>query len=216
MSDDPPEADGEAGASGADDVEVDDAALQAAATALRRGDLVVYPTETVYGLAANALDGRAVERVFETKGRSRSNPLSIATPDVTTAVEYAAPSDRTRRFMRAFLPGPVTVVCERRPAVPDVVTAGSDRVGVRVPDEPTALALLDRVAPLTATSANRSGEDNARSAADLDAEIREAVAAVLDGGETPGGESTVVDVAADEVIRPGERAEAVREWLEEH
>ncbi|PSQ60759.1 threonylcarbamoyl-AMP synthase, partial [Halobacteriales archaeon SW_7_71_33] len=113
-------------------------------------------------------------------------------------------------------PGPVTVVCQCRPAVPDVVTAGDDRVGVRVPDEPTALALLRRVAPLTATSANRSGEANARSVAALDAEVRDAAAVVLDGGETPGGESTVVDVAADEVIRPGERAAAVREWLDEH
>ena len=196
-------------------VDIDDAAVRAA-TALRRGDLVVYPTETVYGLAADALDERAVERVFETKGRDRSNPLSIAVPDVAAALEYAAPSDRTRRFMRAFLPGPVTVVCQRRPAVPDVVAAGDDRVGVRVPDEPTALALLRRVAPLTATSANRSGEANARSVAALDAEVRDAAAVVLDGGETPGGESTVVDVAADEVIRPGERAAAVREWLDEH
>jgi len=196
------------------DVDIDDAAVQAA-TALRRGDLVVYPTETVYGLAADALDERAVERVFETKERDRSEPLSIAVPDVTSALEYAAATARTREFMREFLPGAVTVVCERRPKVPDVVTAGGDRVGVRVPDEPVAVALLRRVAPLTATSANRSGRANARTVADLDAAIRDA-AVVLDGGETPGGESTVVDVDGDEVIRAGERAEAVREWLAEN
>jgi L-threonylcarbamoyladenylate synthase len=195
--------------------DVDGAALREATTALWRGDLVVYPTETVYGLAADALDERAVERVFETKERDRSEPLSIAVPDVTSALEYAAATARTREFMREFLPGAVTVVCERRPKVPDVVTAGGDRVGVRVPDEPVALALLRRVAPLTATSANRSGRANARIVADLDATVRDA-AVVLDGGETPGGESTVVDVDGDEVIRAGERAEAVREWLAEN
>ncbi len=195
---------------------VDEATLQEATTALWRGDLVVYPTETVYGLAADALDERAVRRVFDLKGRDRSNPVSIAVPDVNSALEYVAPSTRTRRFMREFLPGPVTVVCERRARVPDVVTAGSDRVGVRIPDEPTAIALLRRVAPLTATSANRSGTENARQVADLDPDIREAVAVVLDGGETPGGESTVVDVERDEVIRSGLESEAVREWLDEH
>jgi L-threonylcarbamoyladenylate synthase len=135
---------------------------------------------------------------------------------VTTALEYAAPTTRTRRFMREFLPGPVTVVCAARPDVPAAVTAGRDRVGVRIPDDPTAIALLRRVAPLTATSANRSGAANARRVADLDPAIREAVAVVLDGGETPGGESTVVDVERDEVIRAGDRVEAVREWLAEH
>lgn len=195
---------------------VDETALRAAATALWRGDLVVYPTETVYGLAADALDERAVRRVFETKGRDSSDPVSIAVPDVTTALEYVAPSGRTRRFMRAFLPGPVTVVCERRDGVPDVVTAGRDRVGVRVPDDPTAMALLRRVAPLTATSANVSGAPNARRVAEVDDAVREAAAVVLGGGETPGGESTVVDVGRDEVIRAGRRSEAVREWLDEH
>ncbi len=195
---------------------VDEATLQEATTALWRGDLVVYPTETVYGLAADALDERAVRRVFEAKGRDRSNPVSIAVPDVNGALEYVAPSTRTRRFMRAFLPGPVTVVCERRSGVPDAVTAGRDRVGVRIPDEPTAIALLRRVAPLTATSANLSGAPNARQVADLDPAVRETAAVVLDGGETPGGESTVVDVDRDEVIREGEESEAVRAWLDDH
>ncbi len=198
------------------DPPTDTAALSDAAVALWEGDLVVYPTETVYGLGADALDAAAVERVFEVKGRDRSDPVSIAVPDVVTALEFVAPARRTREFMRAFLPGPVTVVCERRPVVPDVVTAGSDRVGVRVPDHPTALALLDRAAPVTATSANRSGEANARRVADLDSDVAETAAVVLDGGETPGGESTVVDVAADEVIRPGLRADEVRAWLSEH
>jgi L-threonylcarbamoyladenylate synthase len=193
----------------------DPEALLAAATAIRRGDLVVFPTETVYGLGADALDPEAVERVFEAKGRDRDDPLSLAVPDVDGARAYVRTTPRTRRFMREFLPGPVTVICGKRAAVPDALTGGRDRVGVRVPDHETALALLERVAPVTATSANRSGAGGVRRTADLDEEIRAAAAVVLDDGETPGGESTVVDVERGEIHRRGRRADAVADWLAE-
>jgi L-threonylcarbamoyladenylate synthase len=186
--------------------------VEAAADAIRRGELVVYPTETVYGLGADATDPAAVERVFEAKGRSRDDPVSLAVPDVAAALEYTRPTERERRFMREFLPGPVTVVVERRASVPDVLTAGSDRVGVRIPDHPVALDLLRAVAPLTATSANVSGSPSARTVADLDA-IRDRVAVVLDGGETGGTGSTVVDVEAGTVHRRGANADAVERWL---
>ncbi|MFB6087891.1 MAG: L-threonylcarbamoyladenylate synthase, partial [Haloarculaceae archaeon] len=140
-----------------------DADLDAAAAAIQRGDLVVYPTETVYGLGADALDPDAVERVFETKGRPRDNPISLGVPDAATATEYTAPTARERRFMHEFLPGPVTVVVERTDAVPDVLTAGRDRVGVRVPDHDLALEFLDAAdTPVTATSANVSGNPSVR------------------------------------------------------
>ena len=187
--------------------------LDAAARAIRRGTLVVYPTETVYGLGADALDPTAVERVFEAKGRDRSNPISMAVPDVDTAVQYTELSSRERAFMSAFLPGPVTVVVERGGAVPDELTAGSDRVGVRIPDHEGALALLDAVAPITATSANVSGRPSARRVADVDGRIREQAAVVLDGGETPGGGSTVVDVERGEIHRRGRLAVEVEGWL---
>jgi L-threonylcarbamoyladenylate synthase len=190
--------------------------LDAAAAAARDGDLVVYPTETVYGLGADALDPTAVERVFEAKGRSRTEPLSLAVPDVASALDVTAPTERARAFMAAMLPGPVTIVVERDPAVPAVLTAGRDRVGVRVPDHPIALALLDRVAPLTATSANVSGRPAATTVEALDGAIQEAAAVVLDGGETPGGGSTVVDPGRDEIIRAGTQGAVVRAWLDEH
>jgi L-threonylcarbamoyladenylate synthase len=184
----------------------------AAADALD-GGLVVYPTETVYGLGADALDPAAVERVFEAKRRDRSKPVSMAVPGVDAAADYTRLSDRERAFMRAFLPGPVTVVVERRGTVPGALTAGRDRVGIRVPDHDLALALLAETGPLTATSANVSGRPSVRRVADLDDEIREA-AVVLDGGETPGGTgSTVVDVAAETIHRRGARVEAVERWL---
>jgi L-threonylcarbamoyladenylate synthase len=190
-------------------------ALARAARAIRDGELVVYPTETVYGLGADALDAAAVERVFDAKRRDRGRPVSLAVPDVDAIGEYATPSERERAFCRAFLPGPVTVVLRARDVVPDALTAGLDRVGVRVPAHETALALLERVAPVTATSANVSGRESVRRVADLDPEIREAAAVVVDGGETPGGGSTVVDVARGEVIRRGRTADAVEAWLSE-
>lgn len=191
-----------------------DAELERAADAIRGGELVVYPTETVYGLGADALDSEAVDRVFEAKGRPRSNPLSMAVPDVESAAQYADLTDRERRFVREFLPGPVTVVVEAGDEVPDELTAGRDRVGVRIPDHETALSLLERVAPITATSANRSGEPSVRRIAVLDPEIREAVEYVLDGGETGGTESTVVDVERREIHRRGALAARIERWLD--
>jgi L-threonylcarbamoyladenylate synthase len=194
--------------------DVSDADVERAGEAIREGGLVVYPTDTVYGLGADALDPDAVERVFEAKGRARDRPLSLGVPDVDAALEYARPTDREERFMREFLPGPVTVVVERRESVPDALTAGSDRVGIRIPDHDVALAFYrsaDR--PVTATSANRSGQGSARRVTGIDRSVREA-AVVLDAGETPGTESTVVDPSLDDpVIREGSEADAVRAWL---
>jgi len=187
--------------------------LDRAADAIRAGELVVYPTETVYGLGADATDADAVEAAFAAKGRDRQNPMSLGVPDVEAALEYTSPTPRERRFMHEFLPGPVTVVVDRTSAVPDALTAGRDRVGVRVPDHELALDLLERVHPVTATSANRSGAGSVRRVAALDSDIREAVAVVLDGGETPGTESTVVDVEAGEIIRRGALADDIENWL---
>ena len=184
-----------------------------AVAALRRGELVVYPTETVYGLAADALDPEAVERVFEAKGRSRGKPVSMALPEAAVAADYARVSDRERAFCERFLPGPVTVLLERTDRVPDVLVAGRDRVGVRVPDHDLSRDLARRVGPISATSANRSGNPSARRVAELDERVRER-AVVLDGGETPGTESTVVDVAAGEIVRRGALADDIEGWLE--
>lgn len=187
--------------------------LEQAARAITQGELVVYPTETVYGLGADALDPDAIDRLFVAKDRPRTEPLSLAVPALAAAAGYVTTTDRERRFMRAFLPGPITVVVERQSVVPETLTGGRDRVGVRVPDHPIAQDLLARVSPVTATSANVSGEPSARRLADLDAPIREAAAVVIDGGETPGGGSTVVDVTADEIIRRGAMADEVADWL---
>jgi L-threonylcarbamoyladenylate synthase len=185
-----------------------------AADAIRGGESVVYPTETVYGLGANALDADAVERVFAVKGRDHENPISLAVPAVESAFEHTQTTEQEKRFMREFLPGPVTVLVEARETVPDVLTAGRSRVGVRVPDHSMAQALLRETPPLTSTSANRSGNPSARRVDAVDESVREAVGVVLDGGELPGTESTVVNVSAGTIHRRGARADAVAAWLD--
>jgi L-threonylcarbamoyladenylate synthase len=188
---------------------------QRAADAIRDGDLVVYPTETVYGLGADALDPAAIAAVYEAKGRPREKPLSFGFPDVEAALEFVDVSGVERAFMDEFLPGPVTVVCEKTEEVPDALTGGRDRVGVRIPDHEVALALLDRVAPVTATSANVSGRPSVTDPTNLGEDLLAEVAAVLDDGETAGTESTVVDVENGEILRAGANVDAVRDWLSE-
>ena len=187
--------------------------VRRAAAAVADGELVVYPTETVYGLGGDALDSDAVERVFDLKRRDRSNPLSLGVASVDRALRYARPTEFAVAFARAFLPGPVTVVVERGDAVPDALTAGSDRVGLRVPDHPVARALLRETGPLTATSANVSGTGSVTDPDDLDDRIRDGVGAVVDDGVTPGTESTVVDPEAGTIHRRGAMAGAIEAWL---
>ena len=193
-----------------------DEPLERAVNSLAAGDLIVYPTETVYGLGADALDPVAIEQVFAAKGRDREKPLSMAVPDVERALEYTAPTERERRFMGTFLPGPVTVLLERRSVVPDALVGGRDRVGIRIPDHELALALLSRFAPITATSANRSGRGSVRRLDELDPALRSRVAVTLDGGETDGTESTVVDVEANRIVRRGALTEEIEIWLREN
>ena len=190
------------------------AEVRRAAAALRDGEAVVYPTETVYGLGADATDPDAVTAVFDLKRRGRAKPLSAGFPSVAAATRDTRPTAREERFMRSFLPGPVTVVVDRGPDIPDVLTAGRERVGVRVPANPIALSLLAAAGrPVTATSANRSGAASVRRVADLDTAVRDGVAVVVDGGGTPGGGSTVVDPGTGEVHREGPLGDAVRAWL---
>lgn len=190
--------------------------VAAAVDAVNRGEAVVYPTETVYGLGADALEPAAIERVFELKGRSRDKPLSFGVADVDTALDYTDPTPTEEAFMREFLPGPVTVVVDRREEIPSELTGGVERVGVRIPDHEIALELLRSSGPLTATSANVSGSPSVTRLSDLDGRVRDGAGAIVDGGETPGTESTVVDPGAGVVHRRGALADAIEAWLADH
>lgn len=178
--------------------------ISRAAEALAKGGTVVYPTETVYGIGASVFIPRAVERVFEIKGRPRGMPLSVAVASFEMLGEIARIDDGDLPLLRKVLPGPVTFLVERGPKLPDLVTAGSELVGIRFPDHPMALELIALSGPITSTSANLSGLPPPASLADLDGEIGRKVDLVLDGGRSRYGlPSTLVDLAERKVIRRG-------------
>ena len=183
-------------------------AIEQAAEVLRRGGLVAFPTETVYGLGANALDARAVERIYSAKGRPSFNPLIVHVPDEDGARELAAEwPERASRLAKEFWPGPLTLVLPKRPIVPDNVTAGLQSVALRVPANPIALALLRIAAtPLAAPSANRSTELSPTTARHVERSLGDRVDLILDGGPTSVGiESTVLDLRGPRaaILRPG-------------
>jgi L-threonylcarbamoyladenylate synthase len=191
-----------------DPTDPDPLVLRHAAAVLRAGGLVAFPTETVYGLGAHALDPEAVARIYLAKGRPAYNPLIAHVADREGARALAAEWPAAAELLaRAFWPGPLTMVLPKRAVVPDAVTAGLPSVAVRMPAHPVALALF-RVAglPVAAPSANRFTELSPTTAAHVVASLGDAVDVVLDGGPTTVGiESTVVDLtgAVPRVLRPG-------------
>lgn len=196
------------------------AGLIAAATALAAGELVGMPTETVYGLAADAANGRAIARIFAVKGRPRFNPLIVHLATIDAAAEIAVFSASARRLAEAFWPGPLSLVLpKRRPErIAELVTAGLDTVAVRVPAHPVARELIGAFGgPVAAPSANRSGHVSPTTAAHVAAELGDAVACILDAGPCRVGlESTIVGFAGDEAVllRPGGIArQAIEETL---
>jgi L-threonylcarbamoyladenylate synthase len=182
--------------------------LRDAAARLRAGELVAFPTETVYGLGAHALDADAVARIFAAKGRPAWNPVIVHVADADAARPLVAEwPARAQRLADACWPGPLTLVLRKHPVVPDVVTAGTDTVAVRVPAHPVALALLREAGvPVAAPSANRFTELSPTTAAHVAAGLGDRVAIVLDGGPCDVGiESTVLDLTGPvpTVLRTG-------------
>jgi L-threonylcarbamoyladenylate synthase len=180
-----------------------------AAAFLRAGELVAFPTETVYGLGGDALDGRAVAAIFAAKGRPEFNPLICHFADADAAFAEVVADDRARTLAARFWPGPLTLVLPRRPGcrVDLLAGAGLDTLAVRVPGHPLALELLRQVGrPVAAPSANRSGEVSPTTAAHVLEGLSGRIAAVLDGGACPVGvESTVLDLSSRGAVllRPG-------------
>jgi L-threonylcarbamoyladenylate synthase len=182
--------------------------VQRAAELLRAGRLVAFPTETVYGLGANALDETAVRRIFEAKGRPHSSPLIVHVASIEMAQELALtwPS-KAELLARKFWPGPLTLILPKRPHVPDLVTASLPSVGLRIPAHPLAQALLEAARiPIAAPSANRFTELSPTTAEHVREGLGSRVDMILDGGPcTVGIESTVLSLAADipRILRPG-------------
>jgi L-threonylcarbamoyladenylate synthase len=176
-------------------------AIGRAAQALARGQIVAFPTETVYGLGADARDARAVAKVFAAKERPRFNPLIVHVPNLTAAETYAVFDATARKLADAFWPGPLSLVLPRRPdsGIADLVTGGLDTIALRAPNHRVAQELLaEAKLPIAAPSANRSGRVSPTMAAHVEAELGDVPAMILDGGPCPLGiESTVVGVAGD-------------------
>lgn len=174
-----------------------------AATFLRQGKLVAIPTETVYGLAANALDGDAVASIFEAKGRPTFNPLIVHVASLDQLGQFVKEiDDRLWQLAQNFMPGPLTLLLPKKDLIPDLVTAGSERVAIRVPDHALTLELLQQLDfPLAAPSANPFGYISPTTAWHVAQQLGEKTAYILDGGPCKVGlESTIVGVEGDEVI----------------
>lgn len=185
-----------------------DAAVEQAAATLRRGEVVALPTETVYGLAANALDENAVRKIFEAKGRPAHNPIIVHVSDLAMARRCATQwPTLAEKLAAAFWPGPLTIVVERAQEIPDVVTAGGNTVGVRWPSHPIMQAVIRACGfPLAAPSANRSNEISPTNANHVAASLGERISLIVDGGQSQVGiESTVLDltVTPPRLLRPG-------------
>jgi L-threonylcarbamoyladenylate synthase len=192
---------------------VSSATIANAAEILRAGGLVAFPTETVYGLGADATNGRAVARIFAVKGRPQFNPLIAHVVDLAAAEKIAVFDAPARQLAHAFWPGPLTLVLPRRPdgGISDLVTSGLDTVAVRVPAHPMAQALLQAAGvPVAAPSANRSGRVSPTTADHVAADLGADVACILNGGPCNHGvESTIVAFEAQNgtsravILRPG-------------
>lgn len=182
--------------------------LKKAAALLRQGEVVAFPTETVYGLGANALDGDGVKKIFLAKGRPGDNPLIVHVADIadlTPLVEEIP--EKAYALMRKFWPGPLTIIFPKSDSVPKEVTAGLNTVAVRMPEHPVALALIKEAGvPIAAPSANISGRPSPTQGKHVLADLNGKVPLILDGGETKVGlESTVLDLTVNPplILRPG-------------
>lgn len=186
----------------------DDRLLAPAAEALRNGQLVAFPTETVYGLGANTFDTAAVAAIFEAKGRPGDNPLIIHVTQLDAVYPLVSSLPLfARKLFEAFSPGPLTLVLPKSRTVPDLVTAGLDTVAIRIPAHPVARRLIELAGvPVAAPSANRSGRPSPTRSWHVEADLTGRIPFIIDAGDCPFGlESTVVDVTGDSpvILRPG-------------
>jgi L-threonylcarbamoyladenylate synthase len=196
---------------------MDASLIRQAAAALRRGEVVGLPTETVYGLAADATSEAAVAKIFALKGRPSTNPLIAHVASIDIARRYVRWDDRATALFNQFAPGPLSVVLPRNEKIVDAVSAGRSTVAIRIPDHPVAMALLREVdLPLAAPSANKSNHVSPTTAQHVRDEFGDAVPIVLDGGPCRVGiESTVLDLSSTvpTILRPGSISRAMIEQV---
>ncbi len=174
--------------------------------AIKDGDVIAFPTETVYGLGADAWNSEAISNVFETKGRPSDNPLIVHVSDPEQINDFVIDVPEVAQLLiEGFWPGPLTLVFKKKPKVLDIVTAGLDTVAIRMPANEIALEFISKTCPLVAPSANKSGAPSPTKASHIKADFGSSVL-VIDGGSTQVGlESTVLDISGDQpmILRPG-------------
>jgi L-threonylcarbamoyladenylate synthase len=190
-------------------VVANDQSIAEAAELLKAGALVVLPTETVYGLGANALDGRAVARIFEAKNRPQFNPLIVHVKDIEAAAEFVVMDERAKKIAEVFWPGPLTLILPRQEgsAISDLVSAGLDTLAVRVPSHKVMRQVMIQAGvPIAAPSANASGEPSATTPKHVAESLGDRIDFILAAGACEVGlESTVLDLSGDVpvILRPG-------------
>jgi L-threonylcarbamoyladenylate synthase len=184
--------------------------IEKAVSVLMHDGIIIYPTETIYGLGADAFSDEAILKIYEAKKRPLGMPISIAVSDFDMLATVAHVEPHMHAFIEAFLPGPVTVILCARRIVPDILTGGTGMIGIRMPAHDLALQIIERFdAPITATSANLHGAKDPRSPDECTVP-RELF---IDGGTLSGMPSTVVDLGNKRIIRRGAEAEAVEGFL---
>ena len=174
--------------------------------ALKAGELVIFPTDTLYGVGADPFNESSVKKVFIAKNRPFDMPLSLAVSNEKMMESVAVLNENARKLIRRFLPGPLTVMLTKKPTIPDILTSGSNQVGIRIPDHPFAIRLIDRFGPITATSANLHSHPDPIDAPMAQKDLKGHAQICVDCGKTKhGAGSTIVDVSdgAVEIIRKG-------------
>lgn len=184
--------------------------IDKAVSVLMHDGTIIYPTETVYGLGADAFSDEAILKVYEAKERPLGMPVSIAVSDFDMLGAVARIEPWMQGFIETFLPGPVTIILEAKSILPDILTGGTGMIGIRIPSHEIALQIIERFdAPITATSANLHGGKEPQTPEECTV-IRELF---INGGRLPGTPSTVVDLKHKIVLRKGAQAEAVEAFL---
>jgi L-threonylcarbamoyladenylate synthase len=180
--------------------------LSKAVAALKAGQVIVYPTDTLYGLGADIFNDDAVEKIFKIKKREKTYPLSVAVADIKELEKIAFVDDISKRLIKTFLPGKLTIVMKKKNNVSDLVTGGLDKVAIRIPNNKVALELLSKFGPLTATSANIHGKKPPVNIYEIGMQLNVSdIAICIDDGKLDGKPSTIVDLTKKpfKIIRKG-------------
>ncbi len=179
--------------------------VKKAVSALKRGELVCYPTDTLYGIGADIRNIEAVKKVFLLKKRPMDKPLSVAVSSKKSIENIAFVNDNSKKIIDKFLPGPLCIILKKKKIIPDIVTAGLKNVAIRVPKNKTALSLLSSFGPITCTSANLHKKNTPKSISEIYMQFKDEISVYIDEGELYSEPSTIIDLSGEDIkiVRKG-------------